>query len=69
MTTSRRGKQKHSADDIAKLADKGEDVSRFFGNNGKMGSLKNGAKDGNRTHDPRFTKAVHYRCATLALRK
>ena len=30
--------------------------------------VKIGAKEENRTPDPRFTKAVHYRCATLALR-
>jgi hypothetical protein len=36
MTTPRKSKQKPSADDIAKLADQGKNVSMHFTDNGKM---------------------------------
>jgi hypothetical protein len=36
MKTTRKKKQALSADEIARLADRGEDVSRFFSNRGHM---------------------------------
>jgi hypothetical protein len=36
MKNTRRDRKARSAEDIARLADKGEDVSRFFTNRGRM---------------------------------
>ena len=36
MKPTREGKKAPSAESIAKMADRGEDVSRFFTNSGKM---------------------------------